>query len=321
MQTPRTALRIEWPTVVLAVLLYLAFGLLTWFHADIPFLLLLLAGGYVTGLHGSLQHEVVHGHPTPSRRLNEALVFPSLWLWIPYPLYRALHLAHHRDDRLTCPVDDPESGYVTPEAWARMGRLRRGLRWALNTFAGRVLLAPARSWLWALRRLGHALRQGDGAELGMWVRHLPAMALPLVWAVWVCGMPLWTYLLCFAYAGTATSAMRSFLEHQARPEIGHRTVAIEAGPAMGLLFLYNNLHILHHQEPGLPWYRLPARWRKRRADLLALNGGYRFAGYWQVAWSYLLMPKEPPLHPGFVQAGTLEREPEAPLRPASQPAV
>ena len=29
-------------------------------------------------LHSSLQHEVLHGHPTRSPLLNEALVFPAL---------------------------------------------------------------------------------------------------------------------------------------------------------------------------------------------------------------------------------------------------
>ena len=126
---------------------------------------------------------------------------------------------------------------------------------------------------------------------------MASVALVLVWAVGICGIPLADYLIFFAYPGTALTLLRSFLEHQAREAPGERSVLVEAGPVLSLLFLNNNLHALHHAEPGLPWYRLPARYRERRAALLAHNGGYRFGGYLEVAARYLLRPKEPPVHP------------------------
>ena len=39
--------------------------------------------------------------------LNEALVFPALSLAIPYQRFRDSHLAHHNDEILTDPYDDP----------------------------------------------------------------------------------------------------------------------------------------------------------------------------------------------------------------------
>jgi fatty acid desaturase len=63
------------------------------------------------------------------------------------------------------------------------------------------------------------------------------------------------------------------------------------------MFLNNNLHMLHHAEPGLAWYRLPARYRAERARLLAANGGYLMRGYAEVFARYLLWPKERPVHP------------------------
>ncbi|MFV2038338.1 MAG: fatty acid desaturase, partial [Paracoccaceae bacterium] len=68
-------------------------------------------------MFSSLQHEVLHGHPTPFKRLNEALVFPGLTVFIPYLRFRDLHLAHHNDTRLTDPYDDPESNYLDPKVW------------------------------------------------------------------------------------------------------------------------------------------------------------------------------------------------------------
>src|SRR4051794_40020078 len=105
--------RIEWPTVALAVGIYGAFLLTTWYSALLPWWLMLPLGAVITAFHGSLQHEVIHGHPTRLRWLNDALGKPVLWLWLPYEIYRELHLRHHRNDILTDPLADPESYYVT----------------------------------------------------------------------------------------------------------------------------------------------------------------------------------------------------------------
>lgn len=288
---------IEWPTVALAILLYLSFGLLTWWHAALPWWLVLPLGGYLVCLHGSLQHEAVHGHPTPWRWVNEALVFPSLWLWMPFRIYREVHLVHHRNEMLTDPHEDPESFYVTPDDWAGMGRLYRGLLLANNTLLGRLVLGPplaiVRLWADEIARLA----RGDRRHLPDWGWHLAGCAIVLAWVLGVCRLPLGEYLLLFVYPGLALTLVRSFLEHQARPEVDHRSVLIEAGPVMSLLFLNNNLHALHHAHPGISWFRLPALYRARREELLAANGGYRYGGYLEIARRYLLSAKEPVLHP------------------------
>jgi fatty acid desaturase len=293
----RAAASIEWPTVLVAAATYAAFALLTWHYDALPWWLLVPLGGYVVALHGSLQHETIHGHPTPWSRINDLLVWPSLWLWMPYRIYRDSHLLHHRNDHLTDPLGDPESFYVTPEAWTRLGPLRRGLAWGLNTLAGRLLLGPAACALRLYGSAAAALARGDTRDLGAWLQHAAAAALTLFWVIGICGVPLAGYLAFFAYPGLALTLLRSFLEHRAREAPGERSVVVEAGPVMSLLYLNNNLHALHHAEPGLAWYRLPARYRARRDDLLSGNGGYRYAGYLEVAARYLLKAKEPPVHP------------------------
>ncbi len=298
---------IEWPTLALIAGLYLAFGLLTWFHAALPLWLFLPLAVYLAGLYGSVQHEVIHGHPTRSRRLNALLIFPSLWLWIPYQTSVRLHMTHHRDQYLTCPDRDPESFYVTPQAWAGMGRLERGYRIAMNSFAGRLLLSPPRSILLVWGDWLGRLARGDRSDLSVWLWHLVAMAIPLVWACWICGLPLWLYLVTFAYGGAAASAMRSFLEHQAVAQVGERICVVESNLAFSFLFLFNNLHVVHHKHPGLAWYLIPARWRAQRKSYLALNGGYFYRGYAEVLRRYLVTPKEWPVHPGLPESleGTL----------------
>lgn len=286
-----------WPLLSVAVGTYLAFGLLTWFYPLLPWWLVLPAGAYVVCLHGSLQHEAAHGHPFPRRWMNSLLVFPSLWLWLPYPVYRTAHLRHHRDDHLTEPLEDPESYYVTPERWQRMGRLHRGLRLWMNTLAGRLLLWPAYVVGWVIQDAVRRAARGEPATLRAWAAHLPAVAVVVVWVVWVCGIPFWAYLLLFAYPGLSLTLLRSFAEHRAAAAVGHRTAVIESGPLLSLLYLNNNLHALHHAEPGVAWHRRPARYRARRAELLAGNDGYLFHGYREIVRRFLLSRREPIVHP------------------------
>ncbi|MGD1878050.1 MAG: fatty acid desaturase [Kiloniellaceae bacterium] len=289
--------RLEGPTLLVATAIYAGFGALTWFHEILPWWVMLPLGAYLVAWHGSLQHEVTHGHPTPWALVNELLVLPSLWLWIPFRLYRETHLAHHNDAQLTDPLADPESYYLDAAAWAKAGPLVRAFLVAHNTLAGRLVLGPLRCLFVFYKGEAARLLRGDTRHLKAWAIHAVGVALVLGWVMAVCGLPLWQYLLLLAYPGIALSLVRSFLEHQARPEVSERSVIIEAGPLMSLLFLNNNLHLVHHDKPGLPWYRIPAFYRQRRALFLASNGGYYFKGYGAVFRRYFLRPKEQPLHP------------------------
>jgi len=294
--------RVEWPTLAVLAGVYAGFGLLTWFHESLPWWLLAPVAGYLLCLHGSLQHEVIHGHPTRWQWLNEALVFPSLWLWMPMRLYRDLHLEHHRTDSLADPRADPESYYVPIERWHGLGALARGFLRARNTLAGRLLLGPLECVARLLWSETARLLRGDARNLGHWALHLIAVALVLAWSLWVCGLSLGAYLLLFVYPSLSLMLLRSYLEHQAHSEPGRRTVLIEAGPLFSLLFLNNNLHALHHAEPWLAWYEMPARYRQLRERLLADNGGYFYPGYLAIAFRYLLRAKEPAAY-SIAQAG------------------
>jgi fatty acid desaturase len=288
---------VEWPTVGVAIIIYLSFGLVTWYHDALPPWALLAIGGYLVAWHGSLQHEVVHGHPTCWRRLNELMVFPSLWLWLPFPLYRKLHLIHHADERLTDPGADPESFYLSFEAWRRCPPLVRAVLRIHNTSWGRLLLGPplaaGRLLVTELARAGRGHRDHGR----VWLLHVPACLPVLAWVLGVCGMGLGQYLLLFVYPGLSLTLLRSFAEHRAHAAVGERTAVVEAGWPASLLYLNNNLHAMHHAEPWLPWYRIPARYRACRATLLGANGGYHYPGYAAVIARHLLRPKEPVVYP------------------------
>src|SRR5262245_48553749 len=109
--------RIEWPTLGLLVACYTLWGVATVFYSSLGGLLLVILVAPLVTLHSSLQHEALHGHPTRSTTLNEALVFLPLGLAFPYRRFKMLHLRHHNDAALTDPYDDPESFYYAIADW------------------------------------------------------------------------------------------------------------------------------------------------------------------------------------------------------------
>jgi len=289
--------RLRWareaPTWLLIALIYGGWLALTWGWATVPTWVLVTAGGWLVAWHGSLQHEAIHGHPTPSPAVNALLAGVPLGLWLPYTVYRDSHLRHHAAD-LTDPIDDPESFYLAPEAWAAAGWPRRALAWAHQTLLGRLVLGPPVA---VARFLAAEARQVvRGEHLDAWAAHAAGLGLVVAWLVLICELPLWLYVLGFAYPGLALTLARSFAEHRPDRDPRRRTVVVEAGLPFGLLFLFNNLHVVHHEEPGLPWYAIPRRYRADRDAWLARSGGV-LRGYREVARRWLLRPKDAPVHP------------------------
>lgn len=289
--------RIEWQTVVLALVIYGGFLGLTWFWQSLPLAVVIALGGWLIAWHGSLQHEVIHGHPTRNRSINDAIGWPPLSLWLPYAIYRQGHLTHHRDEHLTDPIEDPESSYLTQAAWDRLGLVGRSLaRWN-STLFGRLTLGPLVMIVSFLAQEAALLLEGDRARSNFWIRHAIGVAAVLVWVIAVCGMPLWLYLFGFVYVGAALTRLRSYAEHRYADYHDERTAIVENSTLFGLLFLYNNLHVLHHQRPGVPWYRIPALYQRHKQTLVLINGGLIYDGYLDVARRYLFRPHDDLRHP------------------------
>jgi fatty acid desaturase len=289
--------RLEWPTLLLLAGIYVAFGLLTWNATALPWWTVLPLGAFLVCLHGSAQHEALHGHPTRRPWLNELLVFPALGLWFPYRRYARLHRIHHHNESLTDPLEDPESWYMLPERWAELPPLLQALYRLNNTLTGRLLIGPAVAFTRFVGSEIRDIRNGDRMVIEAWAVHLPAALLVLWWVCVVCQLPLWQYVLLFVYPGTSLTLLRSFCEHRAHETADGRTIIVEAGPLLSLLYLNNNLHAAHHEAPGLAWYELPAYYRARRGELLARNGGYLARGYAELIRRYAFSAKESVPHP------------------------
>ncbi|MEM7752593.1 MAG: fatty acid desaturase [Pseudomonadota bacterium] len=286
--------KIEWPTVALFVCTYAVWiWAVFWLAGGAPWLAVPVAAVAIA-LHGSLQHEAIHGHPTQWASVNTALAWPPLTLVIPFLRFRDTHLAHHRDANLTDPYDDPETHFMMPADWAALPALARRVLMLNNTLAGRLLLGPligtACFLLCDLRN-----RHDDARVAPSWGWHLIAVAAVLM-VVWLAPMPLWAYVLS-AYLALALLRIRTFLEHQAHEQTRARSVIIEDRGPLALLFLNNNLHAVHHAHPQVAWYDLPALYQSHRARFLAMNGGYRFASYGEVFRRFLFRRKDPVAHP------------------------
>ena len=298
---------VEWPTVGLAVLIYGLWGGATYFWRSLPLPVLALIGGVAVAWQMSLQHEIIHNHPTRWRRLNRAIGAWPLAIWLPFEIYRITHLRHHNDNRLTDPLEDPESYYYTAEQWAALGPLGRGFARAQSTLIGRILWGPifAMTRFWSSEAAG--LLKGDFRRGTILLRHLIQVALVLAWVIGVCGMTFALYFWAFVYAGTALALIRSYAEHRAEGDVERRTAIVEDSWLLGPLFLFNNLHVVHHMRASLPWYQIPRWYRLNREAVAERNGGLVYRSYFDVARRFLFKPHDEALHPR-------ERVAEAPAK-------
>jgi fatty acid desaturase len=296
-QRQNVGAHVEAPTLALAVLIYAAWLLLTLCWRALPIWVATPVGAWLCAWQMSLQHEAIHGHPTRHPRLNDLIGAPPLNLWLPYVLYRESHRRHHHDAHLTDPLEDPESTYLTAQAWRRAGPLQRWLYGACNTLVGRLLLGPARAIALFWWRQARLIGGGRFDLARIWLTHGLGVALVLGWVCGVCHIGIVSYVLGVVYPATALSMIRSLAEHRAAEDPGHRTAVVERAGPLGLLFLNNNLHLLHHERPDLPWYALPATWRAIRADRLVAHDGPVYRSYLEVAALYALRPHHSGPHP------------------------
>ena len=81
-----------------------AAGLVLWPSYPLP---ALASWPSLSALQSSIVHEVLHGHPTRNALVNEAFVFLPIGLVWPFRRFKALHLSHHADERLTDPLRRP----------------------------------------------------------------------------------------------------------------------------------------------------------------------------------------------------------------------
>ena len=290
----------EWRTLALIGACYglwLAGGL-AWTTSNWIFSLVgLLAMAPLATLHASLQHETIHGHPTRFGWFNELLISLPLAVVFPYRRYRDLHLQHHNDLNLTDPYEDPESYFWPLCQYTTMRPFMRKVFLINNTLIGRLIIGPWLTLYGFSRTEIQRIKAGEPGVRLAWALHAIGLVVLGLIIVNVFAMPLWIYGLCVVYPSLSLTSLRSYAEHQAAENVGARSAIVEAHPAFALLYLNNNLHIVHHANPAVAWYDLPELYQERRELFLAANEHTLFDGYGDIVRRFAFRVKQPVDHP------------------------
>lgn len=289
--------RSELPTWLLMVTIYSGWFATLAFHQTLGIfastaLLILFTTWYM-----SLQHELIHGHPTRWPRLNQLFGLLPLAVWYPYGLYRDSHLAHHRNQLLTVPGEDPETYYFSAERWQRFSEWQqRVIHWR-NTFVGRLLLAPLLDICGVLAGMVASFRRIERPAITMWLVHFTLLALVFYWLEHN-DFPILWYLAAVSYPALAVTKVRSFLEHRAADDPLARSAITETSLPWRLLFLNLNYHSVHHDLPGVPWYGLRKVWLRDKERYQQRNQGFVVKGYREWWRNYRFRPVDVTVHPG-----------------------
>ena len=242
------------PNWLVAIAIYGCWAALVIWHASIPWPLLMIGSAYVLAWHFSLQHEAIHAWRSAPLWLRTAIVWPPIGGWLPYELYRRSHSIHHRDANLTYPGLDTESVYHRQEDWDRYSGFWRGVLMFNQTMLGRLTIGP----ILRLRKLVITefglLANRDFRNVRIWLGFAVGLAAVLWFVTAVGHMKIWEYYVFFVYPGISLGLLRAVIEHRWGDTPEERIAVVESNWVFGLLFLWNNLHIVHHLEPALPWY-------------------------------------------------------------------
>ena len=289
----------EWPTWLVIAIIYGGWLLVTLTYRILPVWVANLALLLFTTWHMSLQHELLHGHPTGNKAVNRLFGLFPMSAWYPYDIYRDSHIAHHRDELLTLPGIDPECNYVGLQEYENLSRFSRAIRWSLRTALGRLILGPAFTipLVWTSILSGPLKR--DFRYSGTWALHLTLLIAMLWWVNVQSGISPLHYLFGIAYPALSLAMLRSFYEHRPANAPAHRIVINEAALPWRLLYLNNNYHAVHHDHPCLAWYHIPAVYEADREGFLHRNDRFHIPGYNHLLRKYAINPVDSPVHPGF----------------------
>jgi fatty acid desaturase len=284
----------EWKTLGVIVAVY-GLTVLTVVRYDVltPWLaipMLAVLGAW----HLSMQHEVLHGHPFKSQFINDAIGSIPVTLWMPYFAFKKDHHEHHKSD-LTNPELDNESFYVTQEQWDNAGTIRRAAWTANRTILFRMFVWTIVSTIsYVTLVLKRAVRNEQGDRLAVLLHVIGVVVV--VYLVSLSSMPLWQFALGTVYGGRILNAIRPFPEHKYQSGVETKTAMIMAGPFMSLLMLNNNLHIAHHDDPKIPWYRVSELARNVNAVERAREAGVLYeGGYAEVFRKFSFTPVDSPV--------------------------
>jgi len=259
-----------WPTLVLAIALVCGFIAVTWLAAAgvMPLWLGAVLNTAILFAIYSPLHDAIHTAIVPRRKgwgwvhtaVGMACAAP---IWMFYHHHRKSHFRHHAR---TNHDDDPD--LYAKGSFAQVCFVKLPLM-LLNYFNPVALLADCRL---------HGLTRGEIA-ITMTLFALQSAAVIGVVAAGY-GLELVMLWLLPWFVGNHIMMMTfAWMPHNDHSETGrYRDTRIALFPMGDLLLLQQNLHLIHHMLPSVPFYRYRAVFNEIR-PLLEQHGA-RIEGFW-----------------------------------------
>lgn len=275
---------IEIQTLLLIIFTYIIWLLALYFWNDVLVFKILLP--LIIVFQNSLQHEIIHGHPFKGRlrKYNDLLGIISLNPFSPYFSYKRNHLKHHRSKELTNPKTDPESYYS--------GR-NSSFFSIYFTLLGRMILGP---FITTYKSIDLFIRNDVFNKKLIFENLIHLFSLFVVLFTLVkFNFSIGDYVAFGVYPAISIGLIRSFMEHRPRKkEVSqnrHQSIIVDDnginGKFFSFLFLNNNFHIVHHQRPNLPWFKIPKEFKSNPNYWKNLNGYFYYKNYLSVSTHYL----------------------------------
>lgn len=200
-------------------------------------------------------HDAAHGSVSRVSWLNETVGhLSSIILNGPFHAFRFVHLAHHRF------TNEPGKD---PDLWSGTGpALLLPLRWATQELHYYYLYVKHWTQRPENERLGFLVSFGLQGVILAWLAASGWGKEALLY--WVLPAKIAVMLLAFC---------NDYLPHQPHAitakEDRYRATHILTSPLLDFLFLNQNMHLIHHLYPGVPFHRYGRIWRAKKDFLLA----------------------------------------------------
>ena len=261
---------IAWPTILLAASLLAGFVLSCWggLTGVWPMWVSALVNAVIIYALYTPVHDAAHSAIVPRikglRWVNTAVgIACAAPLWMCFHEHRKVHFQHHARTNME----------GDPDLWAKGSFARVSLvqipRLLINSFN------PVALWRTCIGlRLSVGERLGAMAQFALYTATVVAIVaagygpeLVVLWLVpWFVGLH-------------AMQMMFGWAPHHDHSETGrYRDTRIAEFPLADIVTLQQNLHLIHHMLPAVPWYRYRAVYREIRPILEANNA--RIEGFW-----------------------------------------
>jgi fatty acid desaturase len=260
--------KIAWPTLALAAALPLSLGAVVWLGLAriVPLWACAIVLCLLSYAHYTLVHEAIHGNLVPGhprlRWVNDLVGWVgALGEGFNWPMLMRTHVLHHA---YTNTDDDPD-------IWVKGGF---GLLLLKAIFANVVLATIP---LFVLRYLAPSdYRQATSGLRGSEPVQADAVTLTVLLLLAV-SIPTGHFMdwLCLLFIPTRVAAVLLAIYFQWLPHHPfdsterYLNTRISLWPGAGVLTLHQNLHLVHHLWPGVPFYNYGHFYRRLRPTLLA----------------------------------------------------